>query len=105
MLVSYIARFMDSCYTNVRKCVMGVGVDMNQKLTVVDSDQKERYCVISPQKDLREQLKEVFAIRSGYGFTVEVSEKEVRLVDYFAGETRASFTIVGLEDKSVKEEV
>lgn len=71
---------------------------MNQKITVLDADHKERYCIISSQGTLQEQLKEVFSIRPGYGFTVEVSDKNIRLVDYFAGETRASFEIINIEE-------
>ena len=67
---------------------------MNIKVTVKTPLEKIRYCVLDTEKDAEQQWKEVLAVRDGEGFSVDVRENEIRLVDYFAGETRAVFEIL-----------
>ncbi len=71
---------------------------MNKKLTVINDSGKRLFCIVSSDKDLEEQMKDVLGVTPGYGMTVEVTETQVRLVDYFHGDTRAAFTIVSMED-------
>ena len=71
---------------------------MNQKVTVVNDDGKRLFCVVSAQEDLEAQMKDVLGVTPGYGMTVEVCGDKIRLVDYFHGDTRATFTIVSRED-------
>lgn len=67
---------------------------MNRELILQNDDGQRFFCVLDPQQSEEEQLMEVFAIHKGYGFTVEVWEDRVRIVDYFHGETRANFTVL-----------
>ena len=71
---------------------------MNKKLVYKTEHGDVRYCILDPTIDYIPQLEQVFGIKKGYGFSVEMGEKEIRLRDYFAGETRASFPIITMED-------
>ncbi len=71
---------------------------MNRKVTVVNGDGKTLWCVVSSTEDLEQQMKDVLGVMPGYGMSVDVRSDEIRLVDYFHGDTRASFRIVSIED-------
>lgn len=71
---------------------------MNKKLIYKTAHGEVRYCVIDPAKDYKSQLEQVFGVMKGHGFSVELHEKGIELRDYFAGETRASFPVVSIED-------
>lgn len=58
------------------------------------------YCIISKEKDQKEEFEKVLSVQKGYGFSVECYEDCIQLKDYFAGETRASFEIISKEDTS-----
>lgn len=70
---------------------------MNIKLTVKNAFDKLVYCVISPTEDREKQLAEVMGCTPGRGFSVNVKSDRLELVDYFAGETRATFYILSEE--------
>lgn len=74
---------------------------MNKKLTVKTEFGDLRYCVLSSERELEEQLMEVLGFSKGYGITVKLSEKHVNVVDYFHGETKGSFTIVSMENSEL----
>ncbi len=71
---------------------------MNKKILYKTEHGDVRYCVIDPTKDYTPQLEQVFGITKGHGFSIEMHEKRIELRDYFAGETRASFPIIAMED-------
>ena len=71
---------------------------MNKKYTVKNDYDRCSYFVLSAETNLQEQLEQVFSIRKGYGFSLEYDEKTIRIIDYFHGETRASFEIVNIEE-------
>ena len=71
---------------------------MNVKVTVKTPHGTTRYCVLDAEKNAEEQWKTVLAVTPGGGFSVDVREDEIRLVDYFAGETRATFEILKKEE-------
>ena len=71
---------------------------MNIKLTVKNALGKIVYCVISPTEDREKQLSEVVGCEPGRGFSISLKEKAIDLVDYFAGETRATFEILSEEE-------
>ncbi len=70
----------------------------NKRCLLQNSEGKRYTCVISTEKDNSEQWKEVFSIQNGYGFTVDCYADRVEIVDYFHGETRASFRILSAEE-------
>ncbi len=74
---------------------------MNKKIIYKTEHGDIRYCIIDPDKDSKLQLEQVFGITPGHGFSIEMDEKEIRLRDYFAGETRASFPIIAMEDSDL----
>lgn len=67
---------------------------MNKKYTVKNDRGDIFTCIIDTDKDVDEQFCEVLAIRKGHGFTVEVRDKEIRIVDYFAASTAGRFEIL-----------
>lgn len=71
---------------------------MNKKLVYKTPHGDIRYCVLDSAKDYKSQLEQVFGIIKGQGFSIELHEKNIELRDYFAGETRASFPIIAIED-------
>lgn len=71
---------------------------MNIKLTVKNALGKIVYCVISSTEDREKQLAEVMGCEPGRGFSIQLKEKAIDLVDYFAGETRATFEILSEEE-------
>ena len=78
---------------------------MNKKMVVKNALGKVVYCVLSSEEDYEEQLKEVFGIVPGQGFTIEIWGKEIRYIDYFHGETRAKFDILSMEDTELPVEL
>ena len=74
---------------------------MNKKIIYKTEHGDVRYCVINPNENLKPQLGQVFGITPGHGFSIEMNEKEITLRDYFAGETRASFPIIDMEDSDL----
>jgi len=71
---------------------------MNKRLTLKNDLGKTVYCILSGENPPEKELEAVFDIKPGYGFSVSMDNHKVRLVDYFAGETRASFEIISMED-------
>ncbi len=71
---------------------------MNSKMTVVNGDGKKLFCILSSESDFKKQIESVLAVTPGYGMSVDISTDIIRLVDYLHGETRATFTIVSIED-------
>ncbi len=71
---------------------------MNKKLVFKNNLGKVVYCVLNTTDDMKSQLETIFAIQKGYGFTVDFDEKHIHIVDYFHGETRASFDVISFED-------
>jgi len=71
---------------------------MNKRYTLKNSDNEFFTCIIDPGQEEKEQWEAVFAIDKGYGFTAERWGEQVKIVDYFHGETRASFQIISVED-------
>lgn len=71
---------------------------MNKRLTVKTELGDLRYCVLSAEKDYEKQLEELLGVTAGAGFSVKLCDDAVKLVDYFHGETRASFEIISFED-------
>lgn len=71
---------------------------MNKRLTWKNDFNETVYCVLSSETDYEAQLETVFNIKKGYGFSVRFNGKTIKIVDYFHGDTRASFDVVSLED-------
>lgn len=71
---------------------------MNSKLTVVNDDGKKLWCILSSEQDFKAQIEQVLGVMPGYGMSVDISTDIIRLVDYFHGDTRATFTILSIED-------
>lgn len=70
---------------------------MSLKLTLRNSDGDIRTVTVPEDGDLKTHLEQHFDIRKGYGFSLELWEDSVRIVDYFHGETRAEFRILSRE--------
>lgn len=68
------------------------------RITLENGDWERFYCVLEKRSDYTEQFEQVFTVRKGYGFSVECYTDRVELRDYFAGETRATFRILKMED-------
>lgn len=74
---------------------------MNKKLTVRTEHGKLRRCILSGDEDLQVQLARLLAIRPGCGFSVELYPDQVKIVDYFHGETRGNLQILAFEDSDL----
>ena len=70
----------------------------NTILKMMNGNGQRVYCIIRKDADLTEELKKVFSVSDGYGFTVEVNEAAVAIKDYFHGENAATFKILSIED-------
>ncbi|MBR7132224.1 MAG: hypothetical protein IKD04_01685 [Clostridia bacterium] len=70
---------------------------MNQKMTVINGFGKKVYCVLSEQEDFENQLSEVFSIRKGQGYAIELVKDAILLKDVFHGDTVAKFQILSVE--------
>ena len=71
---------------------------MNKKITVTNDNQEQLFCVVSAEQDLEEQMREVLGVTPGYGMSVDIYPDKIKLVDYFHGDTRATFSILSMED-------
>lgn len=71
---------------------------MQKKICLRNSFEKKVACVVCAEAPLQKELEKVFIEHPGQGFSLEVTETAVRIVDYFAGETRAEFQILSIED-------
>lgn len=70
----------------------------NLRLVLKNDQDPEVYCIISKDADREAELEKVFSIQKGYGFSVRCYDTSIEIVDYFAGETRASFQVISQED-------
>ena len=71
---------------------------MNKKYVLKNPHGETVFCVIDGTQNADEEFKKVLNIESGHGFSVDVYEDEVRLVDYFHGDTRAKYEILAVTD-------
>ena len=71
---------------------------MNLQYILQNGDGEKFRCVLSAESDRKDQWEAVFDIKKGYGFSVDLWKDRVDLVDYFHGETRASFRILSVEE-------
>ncbi|MBQ4321409.1 MAG: hypothetical protein IJC35_04140 [Oscillospiraceae bacterium] len=71
---------------------------MNKKLLFRNAHGKTVFCVLSGEKDHNEQLCAVFGFEKGRGYAAELWQNEVRIVDYFHGDTVASFPVLSFEE-------
>ena len=70
---------------------------MNKKYIVKAPNEKTVFCVLSPDQPAKEQLAAVLQVHGG-GLSVELTDKEILVMDYFHGSPMAIFTILSLED-------
>ena len=70
---------------------------MNQRFVLENGDKEKFTCVLAPERDAQEQWEKIFAIQKGCGFSVDRWKDRVDIVDYFHGETRATFRILSVE--------
>ena len=73
---------------------------MNTKYILENDSEQLVYCVVRQNEPIQKEFEKVLSIRQGYGMSVKCSEKEIRLIDYFAAETRAIFKIISIEQTS-----
>lgn len=71
---------------------------MNKKYVLKNPHGETVFCVIDGTKIADDEFKKVLSVTAGQGFSVDVYEDEVRLVDYFHGETRATYEILSVTD-------
>lgn len=73
---------------------------MNKKITVRNDEGKVRYCVLSGERDLERQFnKWYFGSESAdMGYKVNLDSHEFSVVDYYVGETRVTFEVLGIDD-------
>lgn len=71
---------------------------MNLYLTMRNEHNKKVYCIVSKNENLVSEMEKVFSITNGYGFSVECYKDKIKIIDYFHGETRASFAILSIEE-------
>ena len=71
---------------------------MNKKLVFRNARGETVSCVLSADKNDDEQLCAVFGLEKGRGYTAELRQNEVRIVDYFHGDTVASFPVLSFEE-------
>ncbi len=71
---------------------------MNKRYVLKNDSGKLFSCVINPEKPESEQWCAIFAIEKGYGLSAERWGDQVKITDYFHGDTRAVFAIVSAED-------
>ncbi|MBP3494269.1 MAG: hypothetical protein J6J83_06630 [Oscillospiraceae bacterium] len=71
---------------------------MNKRYVLKNDSGKLFSCVINPEKPESEQWCAIFAIEKGYGFSADRWGDQVKITDYFHGDTRAAFAIVSAED-------
>ena len=71
---------------------------MNKKYVLKNPHGETVFCVIDGTKIADDEFKKVLSVTAGQGFSVDVYEDEVRLVDYFHGETRAKYEIISVTE-------
>lgn len=71
---------------------------MNRRYLLQNDEGKRYFCTLSGEEDQEVQFKKVFDLHPGCGFTADLTEKKVRIVDYFHGETRAEFEILSVKE-------
>lgn len=69
---------------------------MNKKIVFENNHGKKVYFILSDTVDLKTQLLETFSISAGHGLTVEMTEKQIEIVDYFHADTVARFEILSI---------
>ena len=70
---------------------------MNKKYIVKAPNEETVFCVLSPDQPAKEQLASVLQVHGG-GLSVELTDKEILVMDYFHGSPMTIFTILSLED-------
>ena len=75
---------------------------MNLQYILQNDDGKKFRCILSAEKDQKDQWEAIFNIQKGYGFSVDPWIDRVDIVDYFHGETRATFRILSVEETTEK---
>ena len=68
------------------------------RIILENDDRKQFCCILQKASDYTEQFEKVWDVKKGYGFSVECYADRVELRDYFAGETRATFRIMSMEE-------
>ena len=71
---------------------------MNKKYIMLNAHGKEVYAVIPDAAERDAAFKKLFGFAEGCGYTAEVSEKEIKIVDYFGGSTVGRFEILSVVD-------
>ncbi len=71
---------------------------MNKKYVLKNPHGETVFCVVDGTQNAVAEFKRVLNVENGQGFSVDVYEYEVRLVDYFYGETRAKYEILAVTD-------
>ena len=71
---------------------------MNKKYVLKNPHGETVFCVIDGTQKADKEFKKVLSVTDGQGFSVDVYEDEVRLVDYLHGETRAKYEILSVTD-------
>ena len=73
---------------------------MNKKITVRRADGKVRYCILTGDGDLQEQLNLWYfgATHPGGGYSVSFSGDRISIVDSIAYDTVATFEVLSVED-------
>ena len=71
---------------------------MNVKYTVKNIDNgKVVSCVLDPEKNVEEQLMDVFGIAPGHGVAAYVRGSDIELTDYYHASCMAIFRILSVE--------
>ena len=71
---------------------------MNIKYKMKNALGKNVYCVIPADADKDEAFKKIFGFVAGAGYTAEVGEGEICVVDYFRGDTVGVYEILSTEE-------
>ena len=71
---------------------------MNLQYILQNDEGMKFRCVLSSEKNQKEQWEQIFDIKKGYGLSADVWKDRVDLVDYYHAETRATFKILSTEE-------
>ena len=71
---------------------------MNLQYILQNGEGRKYRCVLSSETNQTDQWERIFDIKKGYGFSVDLWKDRVDIVDYFHGETRATFRILSVEE-------
>ena len=74
----------------------------NKKIEAINALGKNVYCVLSGDLSFEKQLNEVFSFEKGAGYSVEMSNSQIVIKDYFHGDTVACFEIVSITDTDME---